>query len=125
VLLRYRPAALAGLVVLGTATFVVVPLLQTWLMGQVGEAAAGLVAAVNISVAGIAGALGAGLGGVVLAAGLGLAAIGPIAALPVVAVTAAAVGLSRCTARVSCPALRMRSRRATVERSMDGGRPRT
>ena len=103
VLLRNQPAALVGLVVLGTATFVVVPLLQTWLMGKVGESAAGLVAAVNISVAGIAGALGAGLGGVVLAAGLGLVAIGPIAALPVLGATGAAVGLSRCSARVSCP----------------------
>ena len=50
VLLRNQAAALVGLVVLGAATFVVVPLLQTWLMTQVGQAAAGLVAAVNISV---------------------------------------------------------------------------
>ena len=59
VLLGYQAAALIGLVVLGAANFVVVPLLQTWLMAQVGQAAAGLVAAVNISVAGVAGALGA------------------------------------------------------------------
>ena len=42
VLLRHQAAALVGLVVLGAATFVVVPLLQTWLMAQVGQAAAGL-----------------------------------------------------------------------------------
>ena len=83
VLLPNRAAALVGLVVLGVATFVVVPLLQTWLMTRVGQAEAGLIAAVNISVAGIAGALGAGLGGAVLAVGLGLVAIGPIAAVPV------------------------------------------
>lgn len=102
VLLRDPPAALGGLVVLGAATFVVVPLLQTWLMTHVGQAAAGLIAAVNISVAGIAGALGAGLGGAVLAAGLGLAAIGPIAALPVLCATAVAVGLRRRPTRVLC-----------------------
>ena len=101
VLLRFQPAALVGLIVLGAATFVVVPLLQTWLMGQVGEAAAGLVAAVNISVAGIAGALGAALGGAVLAAGLGLVTIGPIAALPVLGATAVAFDLRRC--RALCP----------------------
>ena len=100
VLLRYPPAALVGLVVLGAATFVVVPLLQTWLMAHVGQAVAGLIAAVNISVAGIAGALGAGLGGAVLAAGLGLAAIGPIAALPVLCATAVAFGLRRRSAPV-------------------------
>jgi DHA1 family inner membrane transport protein len=88
--------------VLGAATFVVVPLLQTWLMAHVGQAAAGLIAAVNISVAGIAGALGAGLGGAVLAAGLGLAAIGSIAALPVLGATAVAFGLRRRSARVLC-----------------------
>jgi DHA1 family inner membrane transport protein len=103
VLLRHQGAALAGLVLLGSATFVVVPLLQTWLMGQVGQAAAGLVAAVNISVAGIAGALGAGLGGAVLAAGLGLAAIGPVAALPVLVATTVAVGLRRGRSRALCP----------------------
>ena len=58
---------------LGATAFVVAPLLQTWLMSEAGPAAAGLVAAVNISVFGLAGALGAGLGGAVLAAGLGLA----------------------------------------------------
>jgi MFS transporter, DHA1 family, inner membrane transport protein len=103
VLLRHQAAALVGLVLLGSATFVVVPLLQTWLMGQVGQAAAGLVAAVNISVAGIAGALGAGLGGAVLAAGLGLVVIGPIAALPVLIATVVAFGLRRGASRALCP----------------------
>jgi DHA1 family inner membrane transport protein len=102
VLLRHPAAALVGLVVLGATTFVVVPILQTWLMAQVGHAAAGLVAAVNISVAGVAGALGAGLGGAVLAVGLGLVVIGPIAALPVLAALAAAFGLRRRPAPVLC-----------------------
>lgn len=102
VLLRNQVAALVGLVVLGAATFVVVPILQTWLMAQVGQAGAGLVAAVNISVAGIAGALGAGLGGAVLAVGLGLAAIGPVAAVPALGALGAAFGLRRRTAPVLC-----------------------
>ena len=102
VLLRNQAAALVGLVVLGVATFVVVPLLQTWLMTQVGQAAAGLVAAVNISVAGVAGALGAGLGGAVLAVGLGLVAIGPIAAVPVLGGLGAAFALRRRPAEVLC-----------------------
>jgi DHA1 family inner membrane transport protein len=93
-LLRYRPLAIAGLVLLGVATFVVVPLVQTWLMVRVGPAAAGLAASVNISVAGVAGALGAGLGGVVLA-GWGLAWIGPVAAVPVLAAVAVALDLGR------------------------------
>lgn len=102
VLLRNQAAALVGLVALGAATFVVVPLLQTWLMTQVGQATAGLVAAVNISVAGVAGALGAGLGGAVLAVGLGLVAIGPIAALPVLGALGAAFALRRRPAEVLC-----------------------
>jgi DHA1 family inner membrane transport protein len=102
VLLRIPATALVGLVVLGAATFVVVPLLQTWLMAQVGQAAAGLVAAVNISVAGVAGALGAGLGGAVLAVGLGLVAIGPVAALPVLGALAAAFALRARPAGVLC-----------------------
>ena len=102
VLLRNQATALVGLVLLGVATFVVVPLLQTWLMTQVGQAAAGLVAAVNISVAGVAGALGAGLGGAVLAVGLGLVAIGPIAALPVLGGLGAAFALRRRPAEVLC-----------------------
>lgn len=99
-LLRHRPLAVAGVVLLGVAAFVVVPLVQTWLMSRVGPQAAGLVASVNISVAGAAGALGAGLGGVVLATGLGLAWISPIAAVPVVAAVAVALGIRR---RVSNP----------------------
>jgi len=102
VLLRIPAAALVGLVVLGAATFVVVPLLQTWLMAQVGPSAAGLVAAVNISVAGVAGALGAGLGGAVLAVGLGLVAIGPVAALPVLGALGAAFALRARSAGVLC-----------------------
>ena len=102
VLLRYQAAALVGLVVLGAATFVVVPLLQTWLMTEVGQTAAGLVAAVNISVAGVAGALGAALGGAVLAVGLGLVAIGPIAALPVLGALGAAFALRRRPTGVLC-----------------------
>lgn len=94
-LLRHQPLALAGLVLLGGAAFVVVPLVQTWLMGRVGPQAAGLVAAVNISVAGAAGALGAGLGGAVLAVGLGLGWIGPVASVPVWAATEVACGLRR------------------------------
>jgi DHA1 family inner membrane transport protein len=98
-LLRYRPLALVGLVLLGGAAFVVVPLVQTWLMGRVGPQAAGLAASVNISVAGMAGALGAGLGGTVLSAGLGPVWISPIAAVPVLAATAAAIALRRQTKR--------------------------
>jgi MFS transporter, DHA1 family, inner membrane transport protein len=71
-------------------------------MTQVGQAAAGLVAAVNISVAGVAGALGAGLGGAVLAVGLGLVAIGPIAAVPVLGGLGAAFALRRRPAEVLC-----------------------
>jgi DHA1 family inner membrane transport protein len=102
VLLRIPAAALVGLVVLGAATFVVVPLLQTWLMAQVGPSAAGLVAAVNISVAGVAGALGAGLGGAVLAVGLGLIAIGPVAAFPVLGALGTALALRARPAGVLC-----------------------
>jgi len=94
-LLHYQPLALAGLVLLGGAAFIVVPLVQTWLMGAVGPQAAGLVASVNISVAGIAGALGAGLGGAVLAAGLDLTWIGPVAAVPVLAAAVVALRLRR------------------------------
>ena len=99
VLLPYRPAAVTGLVVLGCAAFVVVPLVQTWLMGTAGPRSAGLVASVNISVAGLAGALGAGLGGAVLS-GLGPAWIGPVAAVPVLVATAVALTLRRRTVPV-------------------------
>lgn len=101
VLLRYQPSALLGLVLLGGATFVVVPLVQTWLMGQVGPEAAGLAASVNISAAGLAGALGAGLGAAVLSVGWGPAWISPVAAVPVLAATVAAVGLRRRSTRTS------------------------
>ncbi len=92
-LLHSRPQALIGLFLLGGATFLVVPLAQTWLMDRVGPEAAGVIASVNISVAGVAGALGAGLGGAVLAVGLGLTWISPIAAVPALAATVAAIGL--------------------------------
>ena len=94
-LLTSRVSALAGLVLLGGATFVVVPWVQTWLMGQVEPRAAGLAASVNISVAGVAGALGAGLGGAVLSGGAGLAWIGPVAAVPVLAAVVVATRLRR------------------------------
>ena len=98
VLLRYRPLAVAGVVLLGGAAFVVVPLVQTWLMSRVGPSAAGLVASVNISVAGLAGALGAALGGVVLASGLGLAWLSPVAAVPVTLAAVVALDVRRRTA---------------------------
>ena len=102
VLLRHQAAALVGLVVLGVATFVVVPLLQTWLMTQVGQAAAGLVAAVNISVAGIAGALGAGLGGAVLAAASASSRSDRSPHCPCWSRPVAAFGLRRRSGRVLC-----------------------
>ncbi|MEG3635068.1 MFS transporter [Micromonospora palythoicola] len=94
-LLPVAPLALTGLALLGAAAFLVVPLVQTWLMGQVDAATTGLVAAVNISVAGAAGALGAALGGSVLAVGLGPAWIGPVAAVCVLAATIVATRLTR------------------------------
>ncbi|MDG4797949.1 MFS transporter [Micromonospora sp. WMMD1082] len=97
VLLPTPVLALAGLALLGAATFLVVPLVQTWLMGQVDTSATGLVAAVNISVAGAAGALGAALGGTILAVGLGPAWIGPVAAVSVLGATAVAAGIARAS----------------------------
>jgi DHA1 family inner membrane transport protein len=73
----------------------VVPLVQTWLMGEVGPSAAGVAAAVNVSVAGLAAALGAGLGGAVIATGLGLAWVSPIAALLPLAAPGTALALRR------------------------------
>jgi DHA1 family inner membrane transport protein len=73
----------------------VAPLLQTWLMGQAGPAAAGLAAAVNISVFGLAGAVGASLGGAVISGGAGLGMVGPIAAVPVLGALAVALLLRR------------------------------
>ncbi|MCZ7422619.1 MFS transporter [Verrucosispora sp. WMMA2121] len=96
-LLPVAPLALTGLALLGAAAFLVVPLVQTWLMGQVDAATTGLVAAVNISVAGAAGALGAALGGSVLAVGLGPAWIGPVVAGCVLAATIVATRLTRVT----------------------------
>jgi DHA1 family inner membrane transport protein len=93
VLYRQPATAVATVFVLGVSAFVVAPLGQTWLMAQVGPAAAGLVAAVNISVAGLAAALGASIGGAVISAGWGLAAIGPVAAVPAFAAAVFAIGL--------------------------------
>jgi DHA1 family inner membrane transport protein len=103
-LLHFQAAAVACLVLLGGATFVVVPLVQTWLMGRVGADGAGLAASVNISVAGLAGALGAGLGAGVLSAGLGLVWISPVAAVPVLAATVAAFALRRRATQTSADA---------------------
>ena len=99
-LLPVPPLALVGLALLGAAAFLVVPLVQTWLMGQVDAATTGLVAAVNISVAGAAGALGAALGGAVLAVGLSPAWIGPVAAVSVLAATTVAAGIARVSAPI-------------------------
>ena len=97
----HRPLwAVTSLILTGAAAFVVAPLLQTWLMGEAGPAAAGLTAAVNISVFGLAGALGAGLGGLVLDKGVGLDRLSPWAALPILAAAAVALVLSRPRSRV-------------------------
>jgi DHA1 family inner membrane transport protein len=103
--LRYRPLALATLVLLGCAAFMIVPLVQTWLMGRAGPQAAGLAASVNISVAGVAGALGAALGGAVLAAGFGPAWISVFAAVPVLAATVVALGLRSSPCSTVAPGL--------------------
>jgi len=95
VLLRYQPLALASVILLGGAAFMIVPLVQAWLMGRVGPQAAGLAASINISVAGVAGALGAALGGAVLAAGFSPAWISLFAAAPALAGTAVALDLRR------------------------------
>jgi len=87
---RTGATAIAGAFTLGGAAFLVVPLIQTWLMAEVGDAAAGLAASANISVAGVAGAAGAALGGAVIA-GPGAAWIGPVAAVPVALATVVAV----------------------------------
>ncbi|HEX5542445.1 MAG TPA: MFS transporter [Micromonospora sp.] len=94
-LMQHGVTAIAGLFLMGAAAFVVAPLVQTWLMGQAGPAAAGLAAALNISVFGLAAALGASLGGVVISAGLGLDRIGPVAAVPVLLAVAAALVIRR------------------------------
>jgi DHA1 family inner membrane transport protein len=91
--MRYPGPAVVSLFVMGVAAFVVVPLVQTWLMIHAGTSAAGLVASVNISVAGLAGALGAGLGAEVISAGPGLGLLGPVAAVPVLVATATALAI--------------------------------
>lgn len=97
-ILLHRPLwAIVSLVLIGAGAFIVAPLLQTWLMGQAGPGAAGLIAAVNISVFGLAGALGAGLGGLLLDAGVGLDRLSPAAAVPVLLAAGAAVLLARRT----------------------------
>jgi DHA1 family inner membrane transport protein len=89
-LMHNTSTAVLDLFVMGASAFVMAPLLQTWLMGEVGPAAAGVAAAVNISVAGLAAALGASLGGAVIAAGLGLEWVGPVAGIvPLVGVASA------------------------------------
>ena len=103
VLLRYQPLALTSVIILGGAAFMIVPLVQAWLMGRVMPQTAGLVASINISVAGVAGALGAALGGVVLAAGLSPAWISLLAAAPVLAATVVALDLRRRVAEQSGP----------------------
>jgi DHA1 family inner membrane transport protein len=94
---RLAVAAVAGLFILGAATFIVVPLIQTWLMTEVGDATAALAASVNISAAGLAGAAGSALGAVVIA-GPGLAWIGPVAAVPAAAAVLVALTLRPQTA---------------------------
>jgi len=110
ILLQTAATAMLSLFLLGASAFVLVPLLQTWLMREVGQAAAGLIAATNISVAALAAAAGAALGGAVIASGVGLGWIGPVAALPVVAALGVALALgghtprsSRAPTRPSCP----------------------
>jgi DHA1 family inner membrane transport protein len=95
VVLGHAGAALVGVVLLGASAFVVAPLLQTWLMREAGDGAAGLVAAVNISVFGLAGALGAALGGFVLDRGGSLGSVNLVAAVPVVAAVVLAVVIGR------------------------------
>jgi DHA1 family inner membrane transport protein len=102
--MRNGATAVIGLFLMGASAFVVAPLLQTWLMGEAGPAAAGLAAAVNISVFGLAAALGAGLGGLVISTGLGLDRIGPVAALPVLASAAAAWAIAARARRRPAPA---------------------
>jgi len=97
--LQSLPTALISVFALGASAFVVAPVVQTALMGRVGAAGAGFIAAVNISVAGLAGALGAAFGSGVLSAGLGLAAIGPLAAPIVTAGVVVALVMARSDRR--------------------------
>lgn len=92
-LMHNGAAAVISLLLMGASGSVVAPLLQTWLMGQAGPAAARLAAAVNIAVFGLAGALGAGLGGAVIAAGLSLDRVSPVSAVPALLAVGAALAL--------------------------------
>jgi DHA1 family inner membrane transport protein len=92
-LMHNGATAMISLFLMGASAFAVAPLVQTWLMGQAGTAAAGLAAAVNISVFGLAAALGAALGGAVISAGLGLDRISPVAAVPLLAALAVALAI--------------------------------
>jgi DHA1 family inner membrane transport protein len=93
VLAEHPATAVVSVFALGASAFIVAPLIQTWLMAEVGQTAAGLIATLNISVSGLAAAVGASLGGAVISAGWGLAAIGPAAAVPALAATLLAGGL--------------------------------
>ena len=102
--LRTLPTALISVFALGASAFVVAPTVQTWLMGRVGAAGAGLIAASTSPSPGLAGALGAALGSAVLAHGGGLDMIGPAAA-PIVAVgLAVALVLGRTPAGMEATA---------------------
>jgi MFS transporter, DHA1 family, inner membrane transport protein len=92
-LLHHPATAVISLFLMGASAFAVAPLVQTWLMGQAGPAAAGLAAAMNISMSGLAAALGAGLGGAVISAGLGLDRVSPVAAIPPLAAVAVALAM--------------------------------
>ena len=94
-LMHQAVTAVLSLLLMGASAFVVVPLVQTWLMGEVGPSAAGVAAAVNVSVAGLAAALGAGLGGAVIGTGLGLAWVSPVAGLLPLAAMGTALALRR------------------------------
>ncbi|HEX7817464.1 MFS transporter [Dyella sp.] len=66
--------AAIGLTVWGTASFAIVPPLQTWVM-RAATSAPGLASSVNIGAFNLGNALGAALGGSVLHAGLGYAVV--------------------------------------------------
>jgi MFS transporter, DHA1 family, inner membrane transport protein len=102
-LMQNTATALLDLFVMGASAFVMAPLLQTWLMGEVGPSAAGVAAAVNISVAGLAAALGASLGGAVIAAGLGLEWVGPVAGMVPLAGVASALAIRQQSYRSQAP----------------------
>jgi MFS transporter, DHA1 family, inner membrane transport protein len=97
--LQHPATAMLDLFVMGASAFVMAPLLQTWLMGEVGPSAAGVAAAVNIAVAGLAAALGASLGGAVISAGLGLEWIGPVASMAPLGGVASALAIRHWSSR--------------------------